>query len=258
MSSRRHVYAEFEVGNSSRICLASVQAICKARTMLRRQLSKRILLVGGLASLAATFALASCGGPSPESSASTPPTAAASNTSASTTNTSTTNTSSPQNTSTASTDSESVPTVEIPVESPVKLEPISARYTCAGANVPPPIKWSEIPPGTVELDLFVLNVQPIHEKIFSDWAVAGLKPTLHGLTSGKLPPGAIVGRNSFGQTGYSVCPPPPRGTKVTYVVQLYALPHKIPVKPGFVSGEISSKAFHTAKYIGRFEFYARR
>src|ERR1017187_7563044 len=82
---------------------------------------------------------------------------------------------------------------------------VDRETTCDGADRSPALKWRGIPANAAELTLFVLDLQPVNHKLFFDWAVAGLSPKLKGLEAGRLPPGAVVGRNGFGHTGYSIC-----------------------------------------------------
>ena len=107
---------------------------------------------------------------------------------------------------------------------------LTALYTCDGKNTSPALRWQGVPPGTAELVLFAMNIQPVEEKLFFDWAVAGLSPDLTEIEAGKLPRGAIVGRNSFGKTGYQLCPP---GEAETYMFALFAVPKKLSPSPGF-------------------------
>jgi phosphatidylethanolamine-binding protein (PEBP) family uncharacterized protein len=113
---------------------------------------------------------------------------------------------------------------------PESISTLPATYTCDGKDTWPTLRWSGVPAGTAELALLVLNLEPVNEALFFDWAVTGLEPGLTGLESGKLPKGAIVGKNSFGKTGYSICPP---NGKETYVFALYALPSSLPASKGF-------------------------
>jgi phosphatidylethanolamine-binding protein (PEBP) family uncharacterized protein len=76
---------------------------------------------------------------------------------------------------------------------------------------------------------------PGSERIF-DWAVAGLHPRLRTLAAGSLPRDAVVGRNSFGQTGYDVCPA--KGQVDDYFIILYALPHRLSLKSGFDPNQV--------------------
>lgn len=106
-----------------------------------------------------------------------------------------------------------------------------ATYTCDGKDTWPALAWSGIPAGTAELVLFAMNVQPVNEAIFFDWAVAGLDPSSGGIEASKLPAGALQGKNSFGKAGYSICPP--KGTNETIMFVLYALPKALGAKQGF-------------------------
>lgn len=197
--------------------------------------------------LAVMLALTACGGSSSTSQSSSTSVASATQASASTSAAST-SISTSTSTTASKASAEKVPTLDVQMASSVRREPIAARYTCDGANISPPISWSHIPPHTVELDLFLFNLQPVHGKLFASWAVAGLSPKLHSLRAGQLPAGAIVGRNSHGQTGYSFCPP--KGPSVRALFLLYALPKKIPAHPGFNAEALREKALHEAKSLG--------
>jgi phosphatidylethanolamine-binding protein (PEBP) family uncharacterized protein len=83
---------------------------------------------------------------------------------------------------------------------------LGPEHTCDGADTPPSLRWRGIPADAAELVILAMNVKPVEGKLFYDWAVAGLDPALDGLDAGRLPKGAIVGRNSFGKVGYSICP----------------------------------------------------
>jgi phosphatidylethanolamine-binding protein (PEBP) family uncharacterized protein len=194
--------------------------------------------------VALVLMLTGCGGSSSTTQSSSSSTTAASATPTS----STASTSTTATTSSSSTSSEKVPTIDIQLASSVKLDPISAHYTCDGPNVSPPISWGHVPPNTAEIDLFLFNLAPVHGKLFANWAVAGLSPKLRGLSAGQLPAGAIVGRNSRGQRAYSLCPA--KGPVVRYAFLMYALPKKIPVSTGFDAEKLREKALHVAASAG--------
>jgi len=126
--------------------------------------------------------------------------------------------------------------VNMTLESPSSLPSaggpgaLSARYTCDGKNVSPALRWRGVPQGTAELALFVMNLQPVDGKLFFDWAVAGLDPEMEEIEAGKLPKDAVVGRNSFGKTGYEICP---EDGSETYIFTLFALPKKLSPAQGF-------------------------
>jgi phosphatidylethanolamine-binding protein (PEBP) family uncharacterized protein len=111
------------------------------------------------------------------------------------------------------------------------VAPLPPAYTCDGTNSWPALSWQGVPAGTAELALFAMNVQPVQGRLFFDWAVAGLDPALTGIEASRLPKGAVVGQNSFGKRGYSICPPP--GSPETYIFALYALPKRLSPERGF-------------------------
>jgi phosphatidylethanolamine-binding protein (PEBP) family uncharacterized protein len=122
-------------------------------------------------------------------------------------------------------------------------ESIPARYTCAGKDVSMPLQWTPIPAGTKELLLLMFALTPVHatgnairEAIVPEWAVAGLPPTIHQLAPGRLPRGAILGRNAQGHSSYSICPT--TKTRQLYMVALFASPRKLSPHPGFTDAAL--------------------
>lgn len=104
-------------------------------------------------------------------------------------------------------------------------------YTCDGKGSWPALRWQGVPAGTEELVLLMMGLQPVEGKVSFAWAVGGIDPSLEGIEAGRLPSGAVTGLNSFGRSGYSVCPPPGQGEN--YFFALYALPTKLHPRPNF-------------------------
>lgn len=123
-------------------------------------------------------------------------------------------------------------TVSMKLSSPAFAtgKPLPTTYTCEGADSSPPLSWSGVPEDATELVLLALNLKPVDEALFFGWAVAGLDPGLTSIGADEVPSGAVVGKNSFGKRGYSICPP---GDEETYIFMLYALPEALDLKPGF-------------------------
>lgn len=109
---------------------------------------------------------------------------------------------------------------------------LPTKFTCDGGNESPPLQWSGVPEEANELVLLALNMNPVNEALFFDWAVAGLDPSLEEIEAGRLPPGAVVGKNSFGKLGYSLCPPEAGGSE-SYIFMLYAIPEALAPGKGF-------------------------
>jgi phosphatidylethanolamine-binding protein (PEBP) family uncharacterized protein len=123
---------------------------------------------------------------------------------------------------------------------------IPTPYTCDGKDSWPELRWAGVPPGTAELALFAMNVQPVEEHLFVDWAVAGLDPGLEGIEAGKLPKGAVVGTNSAGKRGYSICPP----AGEIYMFAVYALPRSLDPRPGFDGRELRKEVLGVSGNVG--------
>lgn len=119
------------------------------------------------------------------------------------------------------------PSLQASAEGPPRLP---ATYTCDGRDSWPELRWDGVPADTKELALFAMSVQPVEERLFFDWALAGLDPGLRAIEAGRLPKGAVIGQNSFGKAGYSICP---QGSGEVYLFALYALPQRLSAKRGF-------------------------
>jgi phosphatidylethanolamine-binding protein (PEBP) family uncharacterized protein len=211
-------------------------------------------LVSTLATAAALAAMVGCGGgASSGASVSTPD---ASTAPAPTTTTASSGTAAHPATSTSGSTStqkveERTPVTErVEISSPVVRNEglLPARYTCDGENIPPPLRWKGIPAGTAELMLDVIKLNPVNHQLYFSWAVTGLSPNTHGIDAKQLPADAIIGTNGAGQLGYDVCPP--EGPSESYVAALFALPHRLPARPGFSAAALRREAERTATYQG--------
>lgn len=100
-------------------------------------------------------------------------------------------------------------------------QPIPDRYACDGDNVSPPLAWSGVPDGTVELALTVVDTDAPGGQ-FIHWAITGLSGALTGIDEDGVPEGAVEARNDSSEFGwFGPCPPP--GETHQYVFTLYAL-----------------------------------
>jgi Raf kinase inhibitor-like YbhB/YbcL family protein len=97
---------------------------------------------------------------------------------------------------------------------------IPLRYSCDGDDISPPLGWTGVPDGTVELALTVVDhdVDPS----FVHWVIAGIDPALGGLEEDAVPAGAVEARNGTSEFGW-FGPCPPGGEVHRYVFTLFAL-----------------------------------
>ncbi len=125
---------------------------------------------------------------------------------------------------------------------------IPVKYTCDGEDTWPTLRWKGLPPGAAELVLLVLSVRPRYEKLFFNWAVGGLDPSLNEIEEGKLPSDAVVGENSFGKRDYSLCPEP--GTSENYIFMLFAIPKALDPKSGFEPRQLREEVLAESGNVG--------
>jgi phosphatidylethanolamine-binding protein (PEBP) family uncharacterized protein len=207
-----------------------------------------------LAGALVVLALAGCG------SSSTPSAVTTQSTSASVSKESSTDTPSTATSSTTSASArEKVPNLDLSVNIPGLVQSaggavLPKRYTCDGAGLSPPISWGKVPAHTVEIDLFLTSIE--HATEYTEWAVAGLSPHLHGISAGHLPSGAILGRNRDNKLSYMLCPR--KGIITHYEVLYFPLPRKLPARPGFNAEALALEAVHTAPQEGQVFFTYKR
>src|SRR5919106_707230 len=95
---------------------------------------------------------------------------------------------------------------------------IPSRYTCDGADISPPLAWSDVPDGT---ETFALIVDDPDARGFVHWVLTGIPGDRRDLPEGEGDSIGTPGPNNFGRTGWGgPCPP----AEHRYVFTLYALP----------------------------------
>lgn len=111
---------------------------------------------------------------------------------------------------------------------------IPARYTSDGANVSPPLSWTDVPDGTRSLALVVDDPDApdprAPRRTWVHWVVYNLPPDVGALPEAAaavgLPAGAREGLNDWEAIGYGG-PAPPIG-RHRYFHKLYALDIELP------------------------------
>ncbi len=107
---------------------------------------------------------------------------------------------------------------------------IPTGFTCDAEDVPPPLRWSGVPAGTVELALIVEDLDT-GRRPFVHWVAWGIDPGAGGLPEGVVPAEVREGRNSTGRDGY-VGPCPPAGSAAhRYRFTLEALRRPVGLRP---------------------------
>lgn len=136
---------------------------------------------------------------------------------------------------------------------------IPRKHTCEGADVSPPLQWSEAPVGTKGFAL-ICDDPDAPAGTWVHWVVYGIPPEATGLAeavpaSPRLPDGSLQGRNDFGRVGYGgPCPPP--GAPHRYFFRLYALRSRPALEPGLTKAAclkaIQGQLIATAECMGTY------
>jgi Raf kinase inhibitor-like YbhB/YbcL family protein len=111
---------------------------------------------------------------------------------------------------------------------------IPGQYTCEGADISPPLAWSNAPTGTKSFALIVDDPDapdPRAPKMtWVHWVLQNIPANVNSLPEDAgqhgLPPGTVQGLNDWKRPGYGG-PCPPIG-KHRYFVKLYALDTVLP------------------------------
>jgi Raf kinase inhibitor-like YbhB/YbcL family protein len=104
---------------------------------------------------------------------------------------------------------------------------IDTRHTCDGEGVSPALSWADVPAGTVELAVSVINDSVTSAMPTVHWVIAGIAPTDISLIEANIPLGAIQATTSFDEIGFSA-PCPDAGSGVhEYRFTIYALNQQV-------------------------------
>lgn len=132
---------------------------------------------------------------------------------------------------------------------------IPDRYSRQAGNVSPPLEWTHVPDGTEELAL-VCEDPDAPGGTFTHWVVTNLAPDSSGLAEGRVPPGAIMGRNSFGSLGWDGPQPPVGDEAHRYFFRLYAVDRPLGLDEGADANTVHAAAeghtLATGTLVGRF------
>lgn len=127
---------------------------------------------------------------------------------------------------------------------------IPARYTCTGANVSPPLRWTAPPHGTRSLALLMVDPDA-PGGAFTHWTLWNLPAKRRSLPAHLR--WKWQGQNSAGSIGYTG-PCPPAGPKHHYTFTLYALNRALTLPRGAPASAVVSAivrhARRTATLVG--------
>ena len=111
---------------------------------------------------------------------------------------------------------------------------IPRKYTCDGADINPPLKIENVPPGARSLALIV-DDPDAPGGVWVHWVAWNIDPSIAEIKENSLPKGSIQGQNDFRRQGYGgPCPPATH----RYFFKLYALDAGLRLAPPASKAEL--------------------
>ena len=97
-------------------------------------------------------------------------------------------------------------TLRSPAFSSQGLIPIS--YSCAGANISPPLSWHGVAPSGTHSWAVVMADLDVEPTPWVQWSVTGIAVQTRTMVAGQAPQGSVTNRASNGTVGFvGACPP---------------------------------------------------
>ena len=115
--------------------------------------------------------------------------------------------------------------------------PIPVHHAKDGDDLSPPLEWSGVPEGAVELALLCEDPDA-PGGTFTHWVLAGIDPSTTGLGPGEVPTGAVEGSNDYGGTGYGGPRPPVGDPAHRYFFRLHAVAEPLGLRPGATADDL--------------------
>lgn len=114
---------------------------------------------------------------------------------------------------------------------------IPTPYTGDGDDRAPPLRWDDVPKGTLSLAL-ICDDPDAPRGAWVHWVLFNLPADQSELAEAQpLPTGAREGKNDFGNIGYGG-PAPPRGKPHRYLFKLFALDAPLNLNEGASKAEV--------------------
>lgn len=133
-------------------------------------------------------------------------------------------------------------------------ERIPARYTCDGADEPPPLTWTDIPTGVATYAL-VMDDPDAPGQTWVHWVLFNIPEDIRELPDGETSSAGVGGENSWGDIGYGG-PCPPDGEH-RYFFKLYALDVELDLAAGAdkdaLLGAIEGHVLAQGQLMGTYE-----
>jgi Raf kinase inhibitor-like YbhB/YbcL family protein len=131
---------------------------------------------------------------------------------------------------------------------------IPNRYSRAGKNISPDLRWSHIPSKASELLLLVEDPDALHRTVLH-WLVTGIDPSCKGVGLGGTPKGGKVWCNDFGDLGYGGPQRTVRQHRYFFRLLALAVPVRLPRHPSAadVHRAVRGMVLASGALVGRYD-----
>lgn len=141
----------------------------------------------------------------------------------------------------------------------VEGKAIPVKYTCDGANISPPLRWSNTP-AAAKGYVLIVDDPDAPAGTWVHWLLYDVPASVREIPEGAASSLGVQGKNDFGRSGYGgPCPPP--GKAHRYFFKLYALDARLGLKPGArkndLESAISGHIMAEAELMGTYERRSR-
>ena len=132
---------------------------------------------------------------------------------------------------------------------------IPINYSCAGANISPPLSWHGVAPTGTQGWAIVMQDLDVKPATWLQWSVTGIAAQTRSVGVGQVPRGSVTNRSSNGSIGFvGVCPP--QGKTHHYQFTVFALSKQVSFSPSAESQQslqaLQSAAVGSVILTGRF------
>ena len=144
-------------------------------------------------------------------------------------------------------------TLASPTFRPQGLIPIN--YSCAGANISPPLSWHGVAPVGTQSWAIIMQDLDVKPATWLQWSVTGISADTRSVGEGQLPTGAVTNRASNGSAGFvGACPP--QGSVHHYEFTVFAMSRQVSVSASTTAQQslqaLESAAVGKVTLTGRF------
>ena len=132
---------------------------------------------------------------------------------------------------------------------------IPINYSCAGANISPPLNWHGVAPAGTQSWAIVMQDLDVTPTPWVQWSLTGIAAQTRSVGAGEVPQDSVTNRASNGSVGFvGVCPP--QGKAHNYQFTVFAMGNQVAISTAATADQtltaIQNAAVGSVTLTGRF------